>query len=280
MTDALDDRQAHWADSAPPVDLVVRCGGNEHRLVWERGAVRMLDHPEPDAERAMVALGGAEPPCLALLGLWELAIADGGFLEEWVDDANLSPVRLSWLGMALERLRNEGFHEFLRAIPSARAEPMGRFLHRFPRPWLDRAAAAVSESIVDGEGVVCDHAYQLVCNAAAQRVRRAFVASVGGPSSSGLSLGAAALVPLAVEVRAGAPTIGGRLSGPDRGVTIGIDDRWLHAVWAACAAVIDGQLVLELDGAGAATVVSWKAGEPATETRVARFDGVAWSLEH
>ncbi len=247
----------------------------------------MRDHADPDAERALVALGGTAPPCLELLQLWELAIADGGFLEEWVDDAHLDAVRLSWLQMALERLRNEGFHEFLRSIPATRAEPMGRFLRQFPRPWLDRAAATVSESILDGDGVLCDRAPPLLRSAAAQRVRRAFVASVGRAASNGLSLGAAALVPLVVEVGAGRLEVTGRLSGPGRGVSIRVDERWLHTVWAAGAAVVDDLLVLRLDdprtgssdGTSIATVVDWTTGEPALQARPAHFADTTWSLD-
>ena len=249
----------------------------------------MVDHPDPEAEVAMVALGGEEPPCLALLNLWTLAVADGGFLEEWADDAHLSPARLSWLHMALERLRNEGFHEFLRSIPTSRAEPMGRFLHRFPRPWLDRAAATVAEAVVDGDGVVCDNAAGWLRAAAAQRVRRAFVTSVGG-HESGLTLGAAALVPLTVHVGSAANGEGGiegRLRGPGRSVVIAVDRRWLHAVWAAGAAVIDGRLVLALESAdchtAVATVVTWPpalSGEaaPVLERHRADHDGHRWSL--
>jgi len=252
----------------------------------------MLDHPVPEAEVALVALGGDEPPCLALARLWKLALADGGFLEEWADDAHLSPARLSWLQMALERLRNEGFHEFLRSIPTARAEPMGRFLLTFPRPWLDRAAAAVAEATVDvdGDGVICEHASGWLNRAAAQRVRRAFVTSVGRTSDNHLSLGAAALVPLTVDVQAvgqAQPIVTGRITGPERGVAIKIDERWLHQVWGAGAAVIDDRLVVRIEPAeptsetglhALATVVEWREGKPTLHSWPARHDGGRWSL--
>jgi len=267
----------------------------------------MVDHPEPEAEEALVALGGVEPACLTLTKLWHDAVADGGFLEEWVDDAHLSRSRLSWLGMALERLRTEGFHEFLRSLPPARAERMGRFLHRFPRPWLDRAAAAVAEAVVEGDGVCCDHASTLLAAATAQRVRRAFVASIGAVE---LSLGAAALVPLSVVVDqaavggrpgsmapdgSGRPVVTGRIFGPARGVTITVAPTWLHRVWAAGAAVVDAALVLDISpdrtgdlepqagtgpvpGAhGEALVVTWSRGEPVATTERVHHDGTRWT---
>lgn len=296
-----------WHDTVPAVELDVVCGTANHRLRWARGSIEMLDHPDPDAEAALVALGGDEPTCLQLVGLWQLALADGGFLEEWVDDAHLTPTRLSWLSMALERLRNEGFHEFLRALPPARAEPMGRFLHRFPRPWLDRAAGAVAESVVDGPGVECDQAEPLISAAVAQRVRRAFVAGVG---AGDLSLGAAALVPLRVDVTAGPnrdqpaaaatgvslgpaaavgsrapePTIAGRLQGPGRAVSISVDRGWLHRAWAAGAAVVDDHLVLDLASSGApesgvdASIVVWNDARPRIVRAVVAYDGTSWSI--
>ena len=281
----MTQQSMRWHDTADDVELAVSCRGSSHRLVWHHGAIEMFDHPEPDAEAALVALGGEEPPCLTAARLWEAAVADGGFLEEWVDDTHLTKARLSWLAMALERLRNEGFHEFLRSLPPDRAEPMGRFLHTFPRPWLDRAAAAVAEASIDGSGVVCHNAKGLVTVAIAQRVRRAFVAAIGHEQ---LTLGAAALVPLSVSVdplpgRAPADLTGG-LIGPARGVSITVGSDWLHRVWAAGAGVIDGCLVLALDpeNDGEATVevlvATWFNGAPTVRPRQARHDGEKWTL--
>ncbi len=266
----------------------------------------MADHPEAEAEAALVALGGDMPPCLALQNLWAEAVVDGGFLEEWVDDAHLSRARLSWLSMALERLRNEGFHEFLRSLPPARAETMGRFLHSFPRPWLDRAAATVAAAALDGDGVRCDDARALIAVAIAQRVRRSFVASVG---RSHLSLGAAALVPLQVGVAPSGtseatptPLVTGRLTGPGRAVEIVVDERWLHQVWAAGAGVIDDRLVVALDTApegdasvrarvsasdsadgetvAAATLVDWGDDGPILRSGIVSYSGAEWHISH
>ena len=232
----------NWWHSSPALELAVPCSGSVHHLVWREGAVSVVDHPELDAERALIGLGGQEPMCLADQRLWQEAVADGGFLAEWVDEANLSATRLSWLTMALERMRNEGFHEFLRHLPLKRAERMGQFLRRFPQPWLDMAAGAVAEAIVDGDGVSCQHAAQLLPTAIANRVRRSFVSSVGGNQ---VAVGAAALVPLTIEVTTrGEPWAGGHLTGADRGISLAVDSSWLHEVWAAGANVIDRHLVL------------------------------------
>ncbi|MGH1490957.1 MAG: hypothetical protein ACRBK7_16450 [Acidimicrobiales bacterium] len=241
-----------WQRAASDLTMTVACEGAQHHLRWHNGEVQLIDHPELEAELALVAFGGAEPACLSLRRLWNDGLADGGFLAEWVDEVRMSPTWFSWLAMALERMRSEGFHEFLRSLPPARAQRMGEFLHRFPVPWIDRAAASVGESVFDGDGVICLDAVRLLPVAVSHRLRRAFVDSVGG---SHLSVGAAALVPLTLTVSDGtvddgdanATGINGSITGRGRGVQITVDGSWLHRVWAANAAVIDGQLTLSLD---------------------------------
>lgn len=279
MTGGREPAVLHWWDSTPELTMPVACEGQGHRLSWRDGEVVLLDHPELEAELAMVALGGAEPACVLLYRLWGDAVADGGFLAEWVDESRLSATWFSWLAMALERMRSEGFHEFLRGLPPARAQRMGEFLHRFPVPWIDRAAATVSHAASEGSGVVCVHARPLLADAISQRLRRAFVDSIGGRR---LPVGAAALVPLAVSVdradgavstdssvdadQLGGPGLTGRLVGPGRGVRISVAQSWLHRVWAANAAIIDGRLALALadavpntGGRAMATLVDWQS---------------------
>lgn len=274
-----------WWDAVPAADLVISCSGDRHRLQWSRGEIQLVDHPDLDAELALVALGGDEPACLAHLQLWEDAVTDGGFLAEWVDEANLTPARLSWLAMALERMASEGFHEFLRDLPLKRAERMGHFLHRFPRPWLDRAAVTVSSSVIDGEGVGCVNAPQLLATAVSARLRRSFVHAVGGTH---LSVGTAALVPLTIAVEAErAPSITGCLRGADRGVSIEVGPQWLHRVWGAGLSVVDGKLVLGAtlaaepvsEPTAMVSVVEWDdAFTPALEQRSATFLKQRWAL--
>lgn len=280
-----------WADTAAPLSMVVACGGERHRLRWDRGEVITVDHPELEAELALVAFGGAEPACIALHRLWHEAVADGGFLAEWADPTRLSPVWLSWLGMALERMRTEGFHEFLRHLPPARAQRMGEFLNRFPPAWIDRAAAEASRLAAERGALPDGTTGDVVVQAVVQRLRRSFVDAVGGRQ---LAVGAAALIPLRATVEAGAaPSIEGALRGPSRGVTLRVDPTWLHRVWAAGAAVVGGRLTLALpdpppgpapgpasDGASTAIQVDWPdgaAGPPVLVTRSIHHDGVRWS---
>ncbi len=248
-----------WTATAEPVELTVACSGARHRLRWADGRLVPLDHPDLAAERALIALGGDEPPCLGLIGLWEEAVTDGGFLAEWVDEHGLGPARRSWLGTALERMASQGFHEFLHHLPTPRAGRMGRFLHRFPGPFLDRAAGAVSAASAEGRHPVCEQAPRHLEAATTARLRRAFVTAVGGRQ---LSVGSAALVPLSMAVGPGlAPEAAGRLAGAGRGVRLRAPSTWLHEVWAAGAAVVDGQLVLArrtgADGGVELAAVHW-----------------------
>ncbi|MEM9563172.1 MAG: hypothetical protein AAGA93_11165 [Actinomycetota bacterium] len=292
-----------WSDTAEPLTMVVVCNRERHRIRWRAGRVETLDHPDLDAELALIALGGEEPACVALHRLWSDAVDDGGFLSEWVEPGRLNPTWLSWLAMALERMRAEGFHEFLRDLPTARAQRMGQFLHRFPQAWIDRAAAEVNERVADAAAPTAaapgdagdpaesagavDRRAPLLAQAAANRLRRSFVDAVGGRQ---LAVGAAALVPLRpmVDPRSGVePAIVGRLTGPDRGVSIVVDGRWLHDVWAAGAAVVDGRLVLAIDGdptgpsGASARVATWAGPGPLEPTVVGctiHHDGERWRL--
>ncbi len=269
---------------ARPLSLTVGCEGGDHTLRLVGPTMELVDHPDLDAELALIAFGGDEPACVALHRLWTEAITDGGFLAEWVDETRMNPAWFSWLAMALERMRAEGFHEFLRGLPPKRAQRMGEFLHYFPVPWIDRAAAVVSDAIFEGDGVSCHNAKPLLATAISNRLRRAFVDGVGGRQ---LAVGAAALVPLTIATRSdGRPTASGFLRGRERGVAITVANTWLHRVWAVDAAVIDGRLVLALDGTpepgyALATVLGWTpasaAGhQPVIETATVRFGDEGW----
>ncbi len=268
-----------WAETATPLSMVVVCNRERHRLRWEDGRVEPVDHPELEAELALVAFGGEEPECIALHRLWQEAVADGGFVAEWAEPTHLSPAWHSWLAMALERMRSEGFHEFLRHLPPARAQRMGEFLHRFPHPWIDRAGAEVSRQVDEGRTAEIETLAPLLAQATANRLRRAFVDAVGGRQ---LAVGAAALIPLRLRVEPGAtPAIDGVVRGPGRGLAIVVDPSWLHEVWAAGAAVVDGRLVLGIDRGEAATV-TWPADEPdrpRVEHRPIEYRDRAWSIE-
>ena len=288
-----------WHRTADPTELSVGCSGERHKMVWRNGEVELLDHPDRDAELALVGLGGAEPNCIAHLRLFEDAVSDGGFLAGWADDSGLTQAWYSWLDAALERMRTEGFHEVLRELPQSRSMRQGEFISRFPLAWLDRAAAEVSEQVLgtDSSGrasVVCADAEPNLLHAIRVRARRAFVQTVG---RSHLTLGGAALVPLRIDITGnGAPQVEGRLTGSERQVVLTLDRTWLHDVWAAGASAIDDRLVVGLRTLSepnpdhnhtdaVATWVDWpnSSGNPAPREVVlregaVRHDGQGWAF--
>lgn len=53
-----------------PVEAAIACEGRRHTLRWEEGHLRTPDHPDPEAERTLGALGGEVPSCIRLRAAW------------------------------------------------------------------------------------------------------------------------------------------------------------------------------------------------------------------
>ena len=64
----------------PPVETEIDCGGGRHTLRWESGRLRTPDHPDPDAERTLGALGGAVPRCVRLRVAWDSHASDAALV--------------------------------------------------------------------------------------------------------------------------------------------------------------------------------------------------------
>ena len=58
-----------WCHHVPPATAVVACNGEEHRISWRRGKLKIEDH-DLAAERTMLAFGGETPACLQVMTLW------------------------------------------------------------------------------------------------------------------------------------------------------------------------------------------------------------------
>lgn len=52
------------------------CGEERHRLRWEGGELRALDHADPESERTLAALGGVRCACVDALDAWAAHAAD------------------------------------------------------------------------------------------------------------------------------------------------------------------------------------------------------------
>ena len=59
-----------WWLGLAPAQATVTCGGAEHRLRWEAGELTALDHEDPEAERALAALGAERCTCVDVLDAW------------------------------------------------------------------------------------------------------------------------------------------------------------------------------------------------------------------
>lgn len=59
-----------WWEGLAPIESAGPAGAEGHRLSWRDGELHLRDHPDPDADRALAALGGDVCPCLDLLDAW------------------------------------------------------------------------------------------------------------------------------------------------------------------------------------------------------------------
>lgn len=59
-----------WWTAVPAVETTIDCDGQRHTLRWEFGALGTLDHPDPEAEQTLGALGGDLPSCIRLRTAW------------------------------------------------------------------------------------------------------------------------------------------------------------------------------------------------------------------
>jgi hypothetical protein len=65
-----------WTAAFAAAQATVECNGARHRLRWEAGELRALDHDDPEGERALAALGGAPCTCVEMLDGWARAADD------------------------------------------------------------------------------------------------------------------------------------------------------------------------------------------------------------
>lgn len=249
-----------WHDRVTPVSFETDCEGHRHTITWRGGELVLEAHPEPDAERALVALGGRIPRCVEILDLWEAALDDGGFIEEWGPHHDADHKRRWWLRTALERLRSEGVQDFLFDLPRDRAATMCEASVTLPHSILDRAAGAVVDAADRDGWSVAPALVSHVAEAVRLRIRRAFVSSLDGAMGQARS---AALVPfrclVGLEV---APSIEGQLAGRGSRAVVTVQPSWLSRVWARGVAVHEGRLTLDANEVAGLVMLRQVAWEP------------------
>jgi hypothetical protein len=257
-----------WAVPVPPAETTLRCGPNRHRLRWEAGRLAALDHADPDGEAVLVALGGAEPACVAVLRHWRDHAADPRVLVLGARHPGESVAPgaedLEWARNVLRQRTEQG----------QRSEQGRRRVRSVPT--FARASSGDPEA---------DFALLslLSLDAPVQRrlqseVAANLAAAGGGPESSAWAVIEAAtvgrLLPVLrrwagmrrYEISIGAP---GCADGPAVAVSVG--PQWLAQVWGPYLAVVDGHLVLEVhdaDDVGAEVTALRAPGEGLRRLRV------------
>lgn len=60
-----------WFHCLPRCDTYLPCGTGRHIVRWEAGELRLLSHPDPEAELVLAALGGDKARCVEVAQAWE-----------------------------------------------------------------------------------------------------------------------------------------------------------------------------------------------------------------
>jgi hypothetical protein len=60
----------------PAAESPVVCGADTHRLRWEAGELRALDHDDLEGERTLAALGGTRSGCIDVIDAWHRYATD------------------------------------------------------------------------------------------------------------------------------------------------------------------------------------------------------------
>ena len=96
-----------WFDCLPSCEAYLPCGAGRHIVRWEAGELRLLSHPDAEAELVLAALGGEKARCVEVAQAWErhaedlsvLAIGPRGPADEiavsW-DDVDADVRQPSW----------------------------------------------------------------------------------------------------------------------------------------------------------------------------------------
>lgn len=65
-----------WWQGLAPAEAEVVCRGDVHVIRWAEGEIHLASHPDLEAEEALVALGGEESGCQAIVRRWRAAAQD------------------------------------------------------------------------------------------------------------------------------------------------------------------------------------------------------------
>ena len=66
-----DHPNGAWFGCLPRCETYLPCGAGRHIVRWEAGELRLLSHPDVEAELVLVALGGEKARCVEVAQAWE-----------------------------------------------------------------------------------------------------------------------------------------------------------------------------------------------------------------
>jgi hypothetical protein len=243
-------------------------GAEAHRLRWSGGRLHLDAHPDPDADRAIHALGADACPCLALLDAWERAHVDGRFLVVSSRDV-AEPIPAPSAAIALLRA---DLARWRHALAETRDEAGD---DRAAVERLAGAAAPAETAALHRLGALL----LLALDHRLQRRLQASVADVLPPDAPALEVATAArAVPLLQRLGWDGGLADVRL-GDDPRIEAGtavLAPSWLAAAWApGLAGALPGHLVLDVTSVtpgGPADVVVAAPGKARVEMRVDRWE--------
>lgn len=243
-----------WYQHVPGATALVPCEGEEHRVTWRWGKLKLEDH-DLGSERAMLVLGGEPSACMRALAFWEnqFTMPAEHFLQmhRWLGaDSVLAPREFDVprdVSMVLNWER-----AWKRAMYMDKHGPL---LERMLR---DRAVPALRAHLT----------------AEKQRFRSQSIRTVE-----------------LRHVRAGHPVgLRGRMDSVSVSATAVLSSEWIANVWATGLATVEGAFVLAVTGRGsrrdrvAVQAVRWEerqpgVGEAVTGPAEAVPTGGGWRIE-
>ena len=261
-----------WWVGVAPAEAEIECDGASHRLVWARGEVRPLDHPDPDADRALVALGGESPACLDVIRAWN----EHASTPELVTLGRRPGEQGLGLAPSAVRAHAAASARTQRMLGAARERVEERLRRRealtlllsLPAPFIDRLVLGVFASAAerwDDESFRADHGLRIgaALSTRATPALRRFGDRLGcGPCDVGVS---------PARPGHGEPVVAARLeSGQPVVISADLPVRWITNVWGRGLSEPDGELVLDVvsgehDGSAFEVFVAeWEPAGPIT----------------
>jgi hypothetical protein len=260
-----------WFGCLPRCEAYLPCGQGRHIVRWEAGELRLLSHPDPEAELVLAALGGERTRCLEVAQTWGRHAADLSVLTIG-PRGPADEIAVSWDDVDAAAQAAQGGGQAGRLPPAGgpgrRARPMS--------PAMARAVARIQQGTKDNERaarrrndllslLALGYGFQVrligqVAEAHAGRPVEA-MEKVRPPLVAAIT---ARLAPLAEEWLGidpdqvvvtlhrgpgwGSAELTGR--GEQRRLRVSLPAGWLARVWAAGLALTGRHLVVAVDRAG------------------------------